>query len=81
MAATAKISTEGRETAEDFVAIDILMIQELVKTVKSFQSNMVELKSRAMRPTNCLHRLNHPGLPLYHRPVAKYVAKVPFIRE
>ena len=67
--------------AEDSVAIDMSMIQELVKTAKSLQSDMVELKSGAMGPTNCLHRMNHPGLPLYRIPVAKYVAKVPLIRE
>ena len=57
------------------------MIQELVKIVKLLKSDMAELKSRAIGPTNRLHRMNHPGPPLYHRPVAKYVAKVLLIKE
>ena len=32
LAVTAKFSTEDQEMAEDSVAIDILMIQELIKT-------------------------------------------------
>ena len=46
LAAIAKISTEDREMAEDSVAIDTSIIQELIKTVKSLQSGIAELKSR-----------------------------------
>ena len=75
--ATAKISTEDQGMAEDSVAIDAWTIKELVKIVKSLQSDMVKLKSRDNGANKLLHRKNHPGLPLYCRPVAKYVAKFP----
>ena len=42
---TAKFSMEDQEIAEDSVAIDMLMIQELMKTVKSLHFDMAELKS------------------------------------
>ena len=54
-----KISTEDQEMAEDSVPIDASTIQELIKTVKSLQSDMAELKGGSNRDTITHDRLHH----------------------
>lgn len=67
--------------ADDLVTMYVLMIQELVKSVKPLQSNMVELKSRGNRANVPPTQSKHLVLPLYCVSVARYVAKVPLASD